>query len=227
MENDLKYDLSLEELQALVASPKTVLGKVYRLIQDRARVLDVGCHSGGFGRMLKQKGCVVTGMEINAQAAEQARQVIDQVVTGNVEEDAPWKQLSGAFDVICFLDVLEHCREPEKVLRAGQRRLAPGGFILCSIPNVAHWTIRKSLFLGRFDYEPRGILDETHLRFFTVDSARRLLTGSGYRIEFEDFVFTAPKLLKQRIIPGTLVRRLPSLFAYQMVFKACPRQDTH
>ncbi len=226
MEDALKYDLGAEELRATVSNPKTVLGKIYRLIPDGARVLDIGCHTGGFGRMLKHKGCVVTGMEINVQAAEQAKQVIDQVVTGNVEEDAPWKQLSNAFDVICFLDVLEHCREPEKVLRAGQKRLVPGGFILCSIPNVAHWTIRKSLFLGRFDYEPRGILDETHLRFFTVDSARRLLMGSGYRIEFEDFVFTTPRFFRRRMIRNNVVNRWPGLFAYQMIFKARPRRET-
>ncbi len=226
MEDALKYDLGAEELRATVSNPKTVLGKIYRLIPDGARVLDIGCHTGGFGRMLKHKGCVVTGMEINVQAAEQAKQVIDQVVTGNVEEDAPWKQLSNAFDVICFLDVLEHCREPEKVLRAGQKRLVPGGFILCSIPNVAHWTIRKSLFLGRFDYEPRGILDETHLRFFTVDSARRLLMGSGYRIEFEDFVFTTPRFFRRRMIRNNVVNRCPGLFAYQMIFKARPRRET-
>lgn len=222
MEDDLKYDLAAEELRATVSSPKTVLGKIYRLIPDGAHVLDIGCHTGGFGHMLKQKACVVTGMEINAKAAERARQVLDDVVTGDIEEDAPWNRLTGIFDVILFLDVLEHCREPENVLRAARNRLASGGFILCSIPNVAHWTIRKNLLLGRFDYEPYGILDETHLRFFTIDSARRLLTHSGYRIEVEDFVFSAPKLFRRKILRKNLVSRLPGLFAYQMILKGRP-----
>ncbi|HWP23582.1 MAG TPA: class I SAM-dependent methyltransferase [Candidatus Binatia bacterium] len=226
MEDALKYDLDAEELRATVSNPKTVLGKIYRLIPDGARVLDIGCHTGGFGRMLKHKGCVVTGMEINAKAAERARRVIDDVVMGDIEEDASWNPLSSGFDVILFLDVLEHCREPENVLRAARERLASAGFILCSIPNVAHWTIRKSLFFGRFEYEPRGILDETHLRFFTIDSARRLLAGGGYQVELTDFVLKSPKFLKQKVIPNVMARSWPGLFAYQMIFKARPRRET-
>ena len=87
----------------------------------------------------------------------------------------------GAYDAILFLDVLEHLRDPDGVLRAARDWLRPGGRVLCSLPNVAHWRVRLALARGRFDYTENGLMDATHLRWFTRRTARELLTRAGLR----------------------------------------------
>src|SRR5437016_12769572 len=91
--------------------------------------------------------------------------------------------LDGAFDAIVYGDVLEHLHDPARVLAALNRGLAPGGQAVISVPNVAHLWVRLSLAAGRFEYADRGILDRTHLRFFTRRSLGALLTGAGLRVE--------------------------------------------
>ena len=80
--------------------------------------------------------------------------------------------------------------------------------------------MRKNLLMGCFDYQDTGVLDKTHVRFFTVSSCQKLLINAGYDIELVDYVLTMPKLLKQRVIPTAVARKLPGLFAYQVVIKA-------
>lgn len=225
MANDLTYDRNGGHIAAAVVRPRTLLAKVFDLIPQGARVLDVGCHTGKFAAFLRQKQCTVSGIEVNPSAAAVAAQLLDQVVVGDIEDSATWSQVAGSFDVIMFLDVLEHCRRPEAVLGQARGRLAAGGFLLTSLPNIAHWSIRKALLGGRFEYQETGILDQTHLRFFTLASARQMFRKTGYRIDRMDYVLAMPKLFKQRIIPNSLANRFPGIFAYQMVIQATP--DSH
>jgi SAM-dependent methyltransferase len=220
MEDDLVYDLGAAEIAGTMARAKNMLAKVFRLIPDGSRVLDVGCHTGKFGAFLRQNGCLVSGVEINSSAASVAEELLDEVAVGDVEDSKTWQRLGGPFDVILFLDVLEHCRKPEAVLIDARTKLSAHGFVIASIPNIAHWTMRKNLLWGCFDYQDTGILDKTHLRFFTVSSCQKLLIDAGYDIELVDYVLTMPKLLKQRVIPTAVARKLPGLFAYQVVIKA-------
>ena len=222
MEDDLVYDLGAADIAETIARAKNMLAKVFRLIPHGSRVLDVGCHTGKFGEFLRQNGCLVSGVEINSSAASVAAQLLDEVAVGDVEDSNTWQCLGGPFDVILFLDVLEHCRKPEAVLINARSKLSARGFIITSTPNIAHWTIRKKLLRGCFDYQDTGILDKTHLRFFTVSSCQKLLINAGYDIERVDYVLTMPKVLKQRVIPTAVARKFPGLFAYQMVVKAKP-----
>jgi 2-polyprenyl-3-methyl-5-hydroxy-6-metoxy-1,4-benzoquinol methylase len=223
MDWDLKYDFTVEDK---LAKPYSIFAKIDKLIPEGLHILDVGCHSGQFGACLKRKGCRVTGLEINPKAAEKARQVLDEVIVADVEQSETFRDLKQRYDVILFLDILEHCRFPEKVLQGARNVLASNGSVIASIPNIANWSIRMSLLLGRFDYEPMGIMDETHLKFYTIKTARQLFDVAGYKIDLMDHRFSLPLFRVRRFIGGTLARvlgpRFPGLFSYQMVIKARP-----
>jgi SAM-dependent methyltransferase len=146
------------------------------------RVLEVGCGAGGLGRLLKARGCHVTGVELVPEAAEAARAHLDHVVTADVEADGlPFAP--GSFDAVIFADVLEHLIDPWRVLREAADLLAPGGCVVASIPNVQHWDVLWRLARGRWDYRERGIQDRGHLRFFTLSGIRRLFAQAGLTVE--------------------------------------------
>jgi len=148
-----------------------------------ARVLEVGAHTGYFSACLRERGCTVTALEVDPHAAAHAATYAHRVVVGDVEDAAVRAELDGPYDDILFMHVLEHLVDPWAVLRAMRGDLTLRGRAIVLLPNVACWRVRKALFLGgAFEYEDTGILDRTHLRFFTLDSARALLETSGYAI---------------------------------------------
>jgi 2-polyprenyl-3-methyl-5-hydroxy-6-metoxy-1,4-benzoquinol methylase len=186
-----------------------------RLIQwtgHNRRVLDVGCGRGQIGRILnEQAGCRVTGLEINPDFARECVGY-EKVVIGSAENEATWTQLAGPFDVVICGDVLEHLREPEIPLRAFHALLAPQGRLLVSVPNVAQVRIRWMHLRGRWDYTPEGIMDRTHLRWFTQASLRELVQSCGWREEEFDFTVgpNFARLLQRtrwpkRWLPATLL----------------------
>ncbi len=135
---------------------------------DAQRVLDCGCGSGEFGSALKARGTkVVVGIEIVERAWEEAKNALDDALLGSIEDiELPFDD--GYFDCICFGDVLEHLVDPAAVLRKVSRVLNPDGIIIMSIPNVRYFQVVEMLANGRWKYEDAGILDRTHLRFFTA-----------------------------------------------------------
>ena len=154
------------------------------------------------------------------------------MIVADLDREIP--SLEGVFDVIVYGDVLEHLADPLRVLVALNRHLAPGGHALVSIPNVAHLWIRLSLLFGRFDYLDRGILDSTHLRFFTDRSMRELLEEADLTI-VRRTVTPAPlyqavprrwhgrALAAAHAFNAWTARRLPRLLAYQFVVLARPK----
>jgi 2-polyprenyl-3-methyl-5-hydroxy-6-metoxy-1,4-benzoquinol methylase len=154
------------------------------LIPRAARVLEFGCASGYIAETLKARlGCSVTGIELSAEAAELARAHCDRVMVGDAETLEFERLLGGdRFDAVLFADVLEHLRDPSTVLRRVRGLLADGGVVLASIPNVAHGSVRLALLGGEFRYRDSGLLDRTHLRFFTRETVQDLFEGSGYLI---------------------------------------------
>lgn len=151
-------------------------------------VLDIGCGAGAFGAGLKEvfqadgRDVEVWGIEGNPEAAARAQEVLDRVVTGLAP--AALAALEGRrFDCVVMNDVVEHVLEPEELLRAVRPHLADGGCLVASIPNVRHHVTVADLALrGRWDYVDEGILDRTHLRFFTRASMVALLEEAGYRV---------------------------------------------
>lgn len=151
------------------------------------RVLEIGCAEGATGGKLKElgKASFVVGLELDPEAAETASKRLDHVICHDLESaqlDEPFIS-PNSFDYILMGDILEHLREPWEVLSKIKRYLAPSGRIIISIPNVRHWkVVLPLLFLGRWDYMSHGVLDITHLRFFTLRSATQLVREAGFEI---------------------------------------------
>jgi len=150
------------------------------------RVLDVGCGAGANAAVLRDLGATeVIGIEIHEPSAERARDVLDQVLTGPVEERLP--DLAGAFDTILAYDVLEHLVDPYSVVRGLRERAAPGARLHVSLPNARHWSLMRDLVLhGSFAYTEQGHRDATHLRWFTKADAVAMVERGGWRVERVD-----------------------------------------
>ena len=147
------------------------------------RVLDVGCGTGSFGASLRKRtGCEVWGVESHARSIPKAEENLDKVLHGyfGTELDLP----SGYFDCIVFNDVLEHMAEPASALALARALLSSGSCVVASIPNIRHFpTVWKLVVGGEWEYKEFGILDKTHLRFFTRLSIRRLFQEAGFTIQ--------------------------------------------
>ncbi len=151
------------------------------------RVLDLGCFCGGTGRFLKQRfpGCEVVGIEMLEKAAAVAAEAYDRVIVGTLEQlDFEREQLQPhSFDAIIAADVLEHIFNPWQALQRLRPLLAPHGALYVSLPNVRNLKLMSELAKGQFDYAGAGILDVTHVRFFTRQSAVQMLEQTGFRVE--------------------------------------------
>lgn len=145
------------------------------------RVLEVGCSSGYFGGALVTQGHEVWGVEPYEEAAKKASEILHRVHIGFIEDFFINNQ-DERFDAIVFGDVLEHLTDPVGVLRQSQKFLTNGGIVIASIPNIAHFSIRAMMLEGRWEYSDLGILDRTHLKFFTRDSLVDLFAESGYKV---------------------------------------------
>jgi 2-polyprenyl-3-methyl-5-hydroxy-6-metoxy-1,4-benzoquinol methylase len=178
------------------------------------RILECGCATGFLSRHLVELGCTVTGLELDAEAAEKARRWCEKVVVTDLNRQDWTLGLARDYDTILFGDVLEHLVDPESALRKASELLVPGGRVIICLPNIAHWTIRASLLMGRFEYTPTGILDATHLRFYTPQTARKLIEDAGYQ------VISIHPILGGGKIGGRFRRLLPGLFTKQIIFVA-------
>jgi SAM-dependent methyltransferase len=147
---------------------------------ERHRVLDVGCSAGHLGRLLKERGHHVTGVELVPEQADEARRWLDEVVTTDVEVGLPFAPAT--FDAVIFADLLEHLVDPWRVVREAATLLSSGGVVVASVPNVQNLDVVRRLLRGRWDYRERGILDRGHLRFFTLATIRDLFAQAGLAI---------------------------------------------
>jgi len=197
-------------------------------VPARARVLDVGCASGYLAAELIARGASVVGVEADAADARAARQTGATVIEADVEAAGAIDELRGAgpFDAIVCGDVLEHLRDPWSVLRSLTALLAPDARVIVSVPNIAHWTARRTVLGGRFPRAEHGLFDATHLRFFTRATAHELVTGAGLRVVSERFA-PAPLPFQARLpwlgrLEPRAARLVPELFALQIVLVAEP-----
>ncbi len=157
---------------------------VQAMIDPRGkRILDVGCAGGALGLALRRAGASeIVGIEALPEVAAEARRKLHHVLVADAESlELPFDD--EAFDCIIFADVLEHARDPWAMLAAFRRYLKANGQIVASIPNFRFYAVIARLVFDRWRYAESGILDRTHLRFFTLPTIREMFSGAGYRIE--------------------------------------------
>lgn len=154
-------------------------------VPEGAKVLELGCSSGFIGSLLiRDKGCEVTGVEIDPAAAAEARRRGLKVFEGSLDDPAFRALITEHYDVVIAADVLEHLADPAPALQACKEWLKPGGHAIIAVPNVATWSMRAQLFFrGDFEYQETGLLDRTHLRFFTYDTLHTFVREQGWHIE--------------------------------------------
>jgi 2-polyprenyl-3-methyl-5-hydroxy-6-metoxy-1,4-benzoquinol methylase len=164
--------------------PASTHSKIVSLVPPATRVLEFGCATGYMTEVLKNRlGCTVVGIEIDRDAAALAEQYAERVIVGDAETIDYAAELAGEeFDVVLFADVLEHLKEPGDVLRRVRPFVAENGVVVASIPNIAHASVRLALLGGEFRYREWGLLDDTHLRFFTRASIQDLFEETGYAV---------------------------------------------
>ena len=203
---------------------------IVELVGHGRRVLDVGASTGFLARVLTERGCTVTGIEIDPDSARQAEEFCEKVIVGNVEElDLDAELGDETFDVLVFGDVLEHLKDPLLALERFKTFLNPGGHVVASIPNVAHGSVRLALMQGNFRYRPLGLLDNTHLRFFTRESVEEMFERANLLVT--DLRRTTQGLFTTEIevdgdrVPDDvigLLREDPEATTYQFVLSAKP-----
>jgi len=186
--------------------------KIIKRVGYGKRVLDVGTATGCLSKELKKNDCYVVGIEIDQDSAKIARLHCDEVIIGDVENMIELPYEDAFFDAVVCADVLEHLKRPDLLIANLRRYLKVDGFIVASVPNVARLDARLKHLFGKFDYTESGIFDKTHLRFFTLQTAKRLFEGAGYRVVKVDYSGIASR-----------VRLLSSLLAFQFIIVAKPR----
>lgn len=210
--------------------------KLLALVGENKKVLEVGCAMGYQTRALHEiQCCQVTGIEIDSNAAKNARPYCEDLIVGDIETmDLNQLLHDKQFDVIIFADVLEHLKNPSAVLHKIRPFLREGAYVLASIPNIAHCSVTYEMARGRFDYRPLGLLDDTHIRFFTRQTIYHTFEEAGYLIvaldrncvsASETEFKTRAETDEDRHFLEYIKQRNPEAETYQFIVKAIPIDD--
>jgi 2-polyprenyl-3-methyl-5-hydroxy-6-metoxy-1,4-benzoquinol methylase len=187
-----------------------VIKEITRLNLPCQRILELGCSTGATAKAIRELYRVdyYEGIELNATAAKVAADRLNKVQIANLETSSP-AALGlpvASFDLLICLDILEHLYDPWSILSAYTECLQPGGHLLASIPNIQHLTILDGLVKGEWRYTTAGLLDATHLRFFTLGSIRELLSGAGLKIVSQSMSFLNAVDLSSILDSGNQIR---------------------
>jgi 2-polyprenyl-3-methyl-5-hydroxy-6-metoxy-1,4-benzoquinol methylase len=203
-----------------------------RIIGNEKQVLEVGCATGYIGEYLaKNQNCLMFGVEYNLVAAQKAKErgCYSEVITGDIQDKLTVKHLKEeTFDFILFGDVLEHLMKPELALQNVKYLLKPEGSILICVPSIVHWSIRRDILLGKFEYTESGPLDRTHIHFFTPKTIRDLIRKENFEIVEESGIVWLPKFVyklpqqARRSIESILARLSPKIVFGQILLNVKP-----
>jgi len=211
-----------------LSNPNVVYTIEASLVGKNKKVLEVGCSTGYFTKILKDFGNEVYCIEIDREAAKLAEKHCNSIVIGDIEDlNLEYHFKEKFFDVVLFGDVLEHLKDPERVLRKIKGFLKDDGYVVASIPNIAHGDVILNLMAGKFDYRPLGLLDKTHLRFFTLRSIKEMFERCGFKIaeiyttKVEVGYTELGEVVKSFPAPiVNFIKKLPYSNVYQFVVKA-------
>lgn len=199
--------------------PLNIGVQAVNLVPGGLKVLEIGGADGFISEYLqKKKNCRVVGVEKNEEAVLKAQKRGLLMVLGDIEEEIVQEEILklGQFDLIFSLALIEHLKDPGRVLKQWQKFLKKEGILIISTSNIAHWSARLKILSGKFEYQDYGIFDNTHLKFFTTETFKKLVSDSGYMIKYfsvDPVGGGFPKISK------FLAKFFPNLFAYQMVIK--------
>lgn len=201
--------------QEFNTSPFSMHTQIVNFIQNKSKVLDIGCAEGYLSKEISSNGCEVVGIELDEKAALKSRKYCKEVIIGNIESISLDDKYLNYFDYIILADVLEHLKNPLLILSRFKKYLKDDGYLIISVPNIANWRVRFKLLRGNFDYEEMGILDKEHIRFFTEKTAKKLVTDAGF--EICEFNLTVGDLDSLANLFHSFGLIWPSLLAYQFL----------
>ena len=198
-----------------------------RFVGTDQRVLELGAASGYITEVLKSRGCTVTAVEFDPEAVDELGKVADRAIIGNLNDPAVLDAAPGPFDVVLAGDVLEHLLDPLAVLRKCIGRLAPDGRVVISVPNVSHSSLALALVHGGWRYTETGLLDRTHIYFFTYDGLLGVLSDAGLIVTGIERIVAGPFDTEQELSsgdfdPGLVAQAFgrPEAMTYQFVVSA-------
>jgi SAM-dependent methyltransferase len=219
--------IALKEEYELKASEDSSHGRILNLLSSRSpsKILDLGCSSGLLAEKLQEMGHYVAGVDVSQH--EHVHERMGMFVKADLNQGIP-PEVGSQFDVVLAADVIEHLVDPAKFLNEVKSVLSPDGVAIFCVPNVAHWYPRFRMTFGLFDYDQRGILDQTHLRFFTRRSANRLVKRQGYTVRrlqpvglpLDALGVSSVKGKWLRLLDHVLLALWPTMFGYQFIIEA-------
>jgi SAM-dependent methyltransferase len=203
---------------------------VIHFVEKGSRVLELGPATGYMSRVFQERGCTVVGIEFDAGMAERAAEFCERMIVGDLDTlDLEAELGSDRFDAIVAADVIEHLKDPLGALQRLRRFLKEDGCFVISIPNLAHGSVRLALLSGRFEYRTRGLLDSTHLHFFTRETFEQLFDEAELglvELRRHDLPLAASEVeFDESSLPAGLLEGLeadPDARTYQFVAKAIP-----
>ncbi len=208
-------------------APNNAHALAVELVGWNRRVLELGAASGHVTEALVARGCSVTAVELEPDAAADLARLAEEVIVGDLNDPGLLVGLDREFDVVLAGDVLEHLLRPQQVLARASRLLAPTGQVVVSLPHVGHADVRHALLQGSWNYGAWGLLDETHARFFTLASIKRMVQEAGLVITelrrvripaFETELGVDRETVPTEVLELTLAD--PEAETYQFVFAA-------
>jgi len=197
--------------------------KIFRQIPRGSKVLEIGCGDGRLANVLSiRKKCRVFCVEKDFKMARIGNNKCVEILNIDIE-NAGLPYETGSFDCIVLGNVLEHFKEPSKILTDLKKYLSEKGFIIYSVPSIVNWYSRLTILSGKFEYSETGVFDKTHLRFYDLRSAKKLAIDAGYRITWLD-VTPSVYLFKERLnfLWYRLAVSWKNLFADEFIIQARP-----
>ncbi|MEP7144200.1 MAG: methyltransferase domain-containing protein [Ferruginibacter sp.] len=202
---------------------------VHLIDQPGSTILDVGCGGGILAEILSSKGHTVDGITISPKEYDATQQYARHIFLHDLERGLPKEAMQLSYDYIVCSHILEHIVYPGNLLRDIHKVLKPGGCLLVALPNIMHYKSRLKLLGGNFEYEETGIWDNTHVKWYTFESAKKLLLPHQFSIELATVTGELPfnslfsKILPsgvRKIIFGLLIKISKGFFGYQLLLKA-------